>query len=117
MDRAGFQIELEDSVAFAQREPKVAVAIEVDRARAEQRRAGNLRAVGRRAFFAGARKSADHPGRHHNFADSVVENVANEKVAAWIKLNAVRLVHRGLYGGASIAAESHFSDAGDGGNH
>ena len=116
MDFSRGEIEAEDLVALARREPEIAARIEVERARAAQRRAGDGRAVGRVAGLAGAGEGRDHASLHVDFADDVVADVADVEVALGVELDAVWLRELGLGGGAAIAGVAGLAGAGDGGD-
>ena len=103
---AGLEVELEDLIALARGEPEVALRVEVERARAVQRRAGDRRAVGRRAGFAGAGEGGDDAGLHVHLADDVVADVADVEVARGVELDAVRLLELRVLRRAAVAASS-----------
>ncbi len=116
MDRARFQIEAVDGVPLAQGEPEVAGGVEIERARAIQRCAGNGGPVGGRLFFAGAGEGGDDPGAHRHFADAVIQDVAGVDVARAVDPDGVRLLELRFHGGAVIAGKALDPGAGDGGN-
>src|ERR1041385_3691027 len=67
-DFSDLQIELEDLVSLARGEPEVALRVEVERARAVERRAMDGRSVWRRASLAGARKRGNVARLHVHLA-------------------------------------------------
>src|SRR5262245_32616160 len=103
MNRSRLHIQPINGVAFAQREPHISAAVEVNRARAVEWGPGDLRAIGRRSFLPRAGECRDHACLHINPADAVVEDVADVKIAAGVELNAVSLIERRWRGGAAVA--------------
>lgn len=112
-DLVGFEVELEDLIAFAGADPEVAGGVEVDGARALERRALNRGAVGGFAGLARACDGRDHLRLHIDLADDVVADVADKEVAVRVELDAVRLLQLGLFGGATVAGVTWLARADD----
>ena len=108
-DLVVLEVELEDLVAFAGADPEVAGGVEVDRARALERRALDRGAVGGDARLARAGDGTDALGLHVDLADDVIADVADEEVALGVELDAVRLAQLGLVGGAAVARVAGFA--------
>ena len=115
VDEAGFEVELEDLVAFAGGEPEVAAGVEVEGAGAFQGGAFDGAAVGGGACGAGAGEGGDEAGFHVDLADDVVADVADVEVAFGAELDAVGLFELGVFGGSAVAAVAGFAGAGEGG--
>ena len=116
MNRSRLHIKPINGIAFAQREPHISAAVEVNRARAVEWGPGDLRAVGRRFFLPRSGECRDHACLHINLADAVVEDVADVKIAARVELDAVRLIERRLRGRAAVARKSGLARSRDGRN-
>lgn len=115
VDEAGFEVELEDLIAFAGGKPEVALSVEVEGAGAFQRGACDGGAVGGGAGFAGACKGGDEAGLHVDLADDVVADVTDVKIALGSELDAVRLFELGVFGGAAVATVAGLASSGEGG--
>src|SRR5262245_51130507 len=116
MNRSRLHIQPINGVAFAQREPHISAAVEVNRARAVEWGPGELRAIGRRSFLSCSGECRDHACLHINLADAVVEDVAYVKIAARVELDAVRLIERRLRGLSAVARKSGLARSRDGRN-
>src|SRR5262249_15447238 len=113
MDSSGLHIQTINGVAFAQRQPHISAAVEVDRAWAIERSPGDLRAIGRRFFLSRSGECRDHSCLHINLAYAMVEDVADIKIAARVELNAVRLIERRFRGRAAVTRKSGLARTGD----
>ena len=115
VDEAGFEVELEDLIAFAGGEPEVAVLVEVEGAGAFQRGACDGGAIGGGAGGAGAGEGGDEASFHVDLADDVVADVADVEVTFGAELDAVGLVELGVFGRAAVTCVAFFAGAGEGG--
>src|SRR5262245_21753790 len=114
MNCSGLQIKSVDRVAFTQRQPQIAIAVEIQRAWAIERRAHNLCASGRRFLFSCAGKGCNEARLQIKLADAVIEDVANVKIATRIKLDAMRLIEHSFYRRAAITGKSRLTRSGNG---
>src|SRR5262249_8036563 len=116
MNRSRLHIQPINGVAFAQSEPHISATVEVNGARAVEWGPGDLRAIGRRSFLSCSGECRDHACLHINFADAVVEDVADVEIAARVELDAVRLIERRLRGLSAVARKSGLARSRDGRN-
>jgi hypothetical protein len=87
MDPASLEVELEDLVPLARREPEIAFLVEIERTRPFQRGALDRRAIGRVAGLAGPGEGRDEARLHVDPADDMVADVADVEVALGSELD------------------------------